>query len=286
MLRRSFSHLPGIGSTTEQRLWQEGFDDWQTLLDNLGEASCGSADKALVRDHLQESIAAFEERDHHYFRRSMGAKDVWRTFDLFRDSAVYLDIETDGTSAATSVTVIGLFGHSEFKAFVKEDNLHDFLKEIDKYKMVVSFFGTGFDLPAIEKRFKMFKFEQIHFDLCPALRRVGMQGGLKKIERELGIRRSEETEGLTGYDAVKLWNRYYHLDDPRALDLLVAYNREDVVNLERLADHAYDRLTKMSLLGTLEGEDTVRVKKSRQPLPPRPERLARPGALRETEWPS
>ena len=50
------------------------------------------------------------------------------------------------------------------------------------------------------------------------------------------------TAGLNGYDAVILWRRYERYHDEAALEKFIAYNRDDVVNLERHAQHAYDSL--------------------------------------------
>lgn len=172
----------------------------------------------------------------------LGLKEAWRAFPDFRDSCVYLDIETDGGQSGDSVTMVGLYDGKDFKCLVKGDNLENFRDVISKYSMVVTFFGSGFDLPILQKRFLGLRFDQIHIDLCPTLRRVGMKGGLKKIENQLGIYRSAETVGLNGYDAVLLWRRYERNRDDSALERLIAYNREDVVNLEKIAEIAFDRM--------------------------------------------
>ena len=65
--------------------------------------------------------------------------------------------------------------------------------------------------------------------------RLGFKGGLKKIEPRFGIHRPKEVNGMDGYMAVLLWQRYQR-GDQGALDLLLTYNREDVVNLEVLMD--------------------------------------------------
>jgi uncharacterized protein len=78
-------------------------------------------------------------------------------------------------------------------------------------------------------------------DLCHALKRLGYRGGLKKIESEVGLLRSPETRGLSGWDAVRLW-REYRYGSAEALELLLRYNREDVVNLQALMELAYDGL--------------------------------------------
>ena len=90
--------------------------------------------------------------------------------------------------------------------------------------------------------------DQIHLDLVHPLRRLGFVGGLKAIESQVGILRSEETTGLGGFDAVRLWHAYDAGDDD-ALDLLLEYNMEDVVNLEPLAELAYEGLRSLCLDG-------------------------------------
>jgi uncharacterized protein len=40
------------------------------------------------------------------------------------------------------------------------------------------------------------------------LRRIGYNGGLINIEKLLWIARSEDTEGLTGFDAFRLCKQY------------------------------------------------------------------------------
>ena len=114
---------------------------------------------------------------------------------------------------------------------------------------MVTFFGLGFDIPMIRKRYPNLVLDHVHLDLCPTLREVGLRGGLKKIEKELGIARSEDTDGLSGRDAITLWRRYERYGDEKALEILIAYNREDVVNLETLAQIAYDKM-KANVFGT------------------------------------
>jgi len=59
-------------------------------------------------------------------------------------------------------------------------------------------------------------------------KRIGLSGGLKPIEKEIGIER--DRPDLSGRDAVRLWREYERGDDD-ARDTLVSYNREDTKNL-------------------------------------------------------
>jgi len=62
--------------------------------------------------------------------------------------------------------------------------------------------------------------------------RQNLKGGLKIVERLLGIKR--RLTGVDGYIAVQLWYDYVNNNNKEALQTLLAYNEEDVVNLRVL----------------------------------------------------
>ena len=115
-------------------------------------------------------------------------------------------------------------------------------KHLQKYSLVVTFNGSGFDLRFLKLMFPNIVLPPIHIDLRWALRKLGMKGGLKSIEAELGLRRASEVEDLTGYDATVLWAKYLR-GDKHALQSLIQYNTEDVVHLKAIMEVAYDRLS-------------------------------------------
>ena len=67
---------------------------------------------------------------------------------------------------------------------------------------------------------------------------MGFTGGLKGVEKQFGISRSEAMDGLSGYDAVLLWRKYAK-GNHQALDTLVEYNKCDTKNLKYLMDESY-----------------------------------------------
>jgi uncharacterized protein len=247
VLERTFVHVPGVGLPIEKHLWEQGCLNWDDFLTESTRYSSGHVSQASLIRHLEESKTALSKRDGDFFRQGLGLKEAWRAFPEFRDKCVYLDIETDGGNSGASITTIGMYDGSYFKCLIQGKDLDDFPEIMAEYAYVVTFYGSGFDIPMLQKRFREMPFRQIHLDLCPTLRRLGYRGGLKKIEKQLGLSRGDDTDGLDGRDAILLWRRYKALGEEEALETLIAYNREDVVNMEYLAEVAYKGLREQIL---------------------------------------
>jgi len=75
-------------------------------------------------------------------------------------------------------------------------------------------------------------------DLMYVLRGLGLRGGLKQIERAIGLDRGDDLSLLNGRDAVSLWHMAQE-GEPRALETLIRYNAEDLASLPLLAEFAY-----------------------------------------------
>lgn len=139
--------------------------------------------------------------------------------------------------------MVGILDGEGFTAYVRGDNLDELPDALRRYRLFVTFNGASFDLPFLESEFaatqerrgqgRLFA-NAGHLDLMHTLRRMGLRGGLKRIEQATGVGRPSELSGLDGYDAVRLW-RLANEGEPGALDTLVRYNAEDVVSLPRLA---------------------------------------------------
>jgi uncharacterized protein len=156
----------------------------------------------------------------------------------------YLDIETD---RAGNVCVIGIFcqarGFVQFHGDnVTADNL---IKALDSTKTIVTFNGDLFDLPTLNKSFQLdLKVTHLSVDLFKVKKTLGLRGGLKELEKMFGIPR--KTEGIDGYKAVQLWERYQKKGHAAALDLLLEYNKEDVLNLIPLEEIFNQQIKELS----------------------------------------
>lgn len=242
MIKATFCHAQGLGDASEQRLWEAGILCWEDALAAPEALPLSEAKRRLLVPALEASLEALERGDSRWFQKNFPPAAHWRGARAFGESVAYVDIETDGGYESDSVTVIGLYDGFETRLYVKGQNLEDFVTDIKDYKLLVTFFGTGFDLPFLRRRFPELALDQLHVDLCPALRRLGQTGGLKAIEQRLGIRRVDEVEGMSGMDAVYLWRLWERRRDEAALERLLAYNRADIENLQLLLEWAYPRL--------------------------------------------
>ena len=239
MLEHTFVHIPGVGAATERNLWEQGIVTWTDALD-LGICPVGFSDARWGRScrMIEESLSSLRKQDHRHFADALSTAEHWRAWRDFRRTAVYLDIETTGCSSSSEVTVVGLYDGARTRTFVAGDNLDELPEVLGKYGMIVSFNGASFDLPFLRRRFPDLPTGHLHLDLMHALRRIGMTGGLKAIERRVGIEREDDLKGLDGWDAVRLW-REYRRGNEESLDTLIRYNAADIENLEVLAEKAY-----------------------------------------------
>jgi len=247
VLRSTFLHLPGVGSATEAQLWRAGVRDWVELR-KLAELPGVPPDRRAAIDRmLDESEEALRLRNAEWFSRRLPQSERWRMFPEFRELTAFLDIETTAlTPQEGIVTVVGVHGGGGTRAFIAYDDLEELPAYLQKFRLIVTFNGLLFDLPFLEARFPYIRFPPAHIDLRFLLRRLGITGGLKRIEKELGLGDRAGVEGIVGLDAVRLWEEARR-GVPGSLAKLVEYNRADAVNLEPLLEFAVREMSRRLL---------------------------------------
>ena len=87
------------------------------------------------------------------------------------------------------ITVIGLFDGQRTKVFIRDINLPEFEKEIQDYSVVITFNGKRFDIPFIRRVFGGLPPFLANIDLMYPLKKLGYRGGLKAIEKQMGVER-------------------------------------------------------------------------------------------------
>lgn len=240
MIENTFLFLPKIGYGTEKRLWSEGIRHWDDFLTAATIPKISQERKGFYDGEITRAQTCMERKDISYFNTMLPRREYWRLYEAFKDDALFLDIETTGLSFACDITTITLHDSRKTETLVRGENLSrsHILERMEGASLLVTFYGTAFDLPFIERKFGI-RVTQPHIDLCFLARRVGLRGGLKAIERVMGIPR--ETEGIDGFEAVRLWRRHVR-GDSEALQTLVKYNREDTQNLCPIASRLFSEM--------------------------------------------
>jgi uncharacterized protein YprB with RNaseH-like and TPR domain len=242
VLTRTFQHVPRIGPQTERRLWRGGFVDWQGCLARVEEVPLGPVRRRLLAEFLRRSLAALSAEDAGFFARSLPRSEMWRLFAAFRHRAVFLDIETTGMGGPGDVvTLVGLYDGEHPRVFIRGINMAGLQEALRPFSLIVTYNGAQFDLPFLRWAMPEVTVPPAHLDLRFPLARLGYRGGLKGVEQQVGLDRHPWIAGLTGFDAVVLWQQY-QAGSRDALRRLVAYNLADVLNLESLAAFLYNEM--------------------------------------------
>ncbi|MFC2061097.1 ribonuclease H-like domain-containing protein [Elusimicrobiota bacterium] len=142
----------------------------------------------------------------------------------------YFDIET---SLDMSVTVAGMYYETgKIVQLVGEEITGKALKELFLNTIVYTYNGSRFDIPVVKDKIGLDinNIAPTH-DLMYDCWSNNLYGGLKKVEKQLGI--SREITDVDGREALWLWERYQR-GDKKSLEILLKYNSEDVTNLEVL----------------------------------------------------
>jgi len=238
MLTRTFQHIQGIGEATERLIWERGIHHWEDFRPPLSNR-VSARTHAMVDRAMNESFRALSRRDAYFFAQALPHALRWRMFPEFSKDAAFIDIETTGLDRDhNTITTIALYDGCEVKWYVQGHNLHDFPRDIERYSLLVSYNGSCFDVPFIERFFNI-RLRAAQIDLRFVLGAMGFRGGLKRCEKTLGIERPGMTD-IDGYTAVLLWNDYISNRNQRALETLLAYNICDAANLAALMAIAYN----------------------------------------------
>ncbi|AWB28655.1 ribonuclease H-like domain-containing protein [Halococcoides cellulosivorans] len=238
-VEESFIPVYGVGETTERDLWRAGITHW----DAFDPSAVGSTTADRIQAYIDDARESLAAGDTTFFAEQFPSQARWRLYETFRDNAAFLDIETTGLDQyRDDVTTVSVRLGGETTTLVRgqdltADRLRDVVCDAD---MLVTFNGARFDVPFLESAFEVNGlFDRPHLDVMYPCRRLDLTGGLKRIERDLGVER--DRPDLSGEDAVRLWREFQRGDDG-ALETLVSYNREDVDHLETVTERVVSRL--------------------------------------------
>lgn len=243
IIEQSFIFLDRISKQTEQKLWQKGISDWDHFKAESKIIGMSKSRKRYYERQLEKIKTAVQDKDLHYLSTILPKNEHWRLYPLFKDQVLYIDIET--AHRYGDITVLGAHNGKQYFPFIKGRNLNkDAVQRLfDQYKIFITFNGSSFDIPIIERYFGgVLPKGHLQIDLRHLLSKLGFFGGLKTIEIVLGINRQEELQGMVGADAVLLWQQYLLTQDEELLDRILDYNEADCKNLQPLTNYAIQRL--------------------------------------------
>jgi uncharacterized protein YprB with RNaseH-like and TPR domain len=251
MLTKSFIFAKSLTEELERVLWSKGLTTWDLLRKHPGEAAevMGPSRAQKLIEAVNQAQQALDRKDSAWFKANWPDRELWRLWQGYSDLSriALVDIETTGlTPGYDQITVIGLADGHSAKVFVagrplgSDEVLEKFRDVIKGYDLVVTFNGANFDIPFIEKQFRdtNFHFEQPHLDLLWPARSMGLNGGLKDMEKQIGITRAADIKEMRGLEAIQLWGAWKS-GDQGAYQRLTTYCKADCVNLKEFADHIY-----------------------------------------------
>jgi predicted nuclease with RNAse H fold len=150
---------------------------------------------------------------------------------------LFLDIETTGLSRYYDyVTLIGFAIDGEYDVIIAGESPQPLFDALSRAQSLVTFNGSGFDLPFLEDALASVRWPKHHVDLRYACKALDLTGGQKEIEQALGIGCRAGVENVDGAAAVVLWHRYMR-GDRAALRELIDYNRADVEAMGHILEH-------------------------------------------------
>ena len=84
---------------------------------------------------------------------------------------------------ADDLTIVGVYDGYQMRQYVRGINLHKMPEALEDAAMLVTFFGTGFDVPFLRRAFPEMPMPYMHVDLCFLLKKLGYRGGLEESSK-------------------------------------------------------------------------------------------------------
>ena len=240
MIINTFRHIKGISKQGELNLWRKGVLDWRlyTSMYPTQLSLFGSSPHPMFKD----SFEALTTGDMSYFAEHLASTEFYRVALAFPNEIMFLDIETTGLSHYyDQITIVGWSIGTNYGVYKAGGDDTLFREDLAKAKAIVTFNGARFDLKFIKNHFPGITFPKIHIDLVYLARRVGLTGGQKAIEEEIGFKRQKSIEGIKGEAAPILWH-VYRRGDNSALKKLIVYNHADIEGMKSILDVCIDRI--------------------------------------------
>lgn len=243
MLKNTFQHLDGWGTLKEREMWNSKIFTWDDYFMKMG----GNQLNLFVgspKDLLEESRIKLDKRDGKYFAEKLPASAYYRIAHSMPEKTIFVDIETTGLSRYyNKITIIGWSIMDKYSVCLPGDKNGE-MKLFDDFsnaECIITFNGSLFDIPFIKSTYPSLKIPKCHIDLRFFCRRVGLSGGQKVVEKQLGFKRPESLIDVDGFEATILWHHYKN-GEKDSLKTLIEYNAQDIYGMKYVFEKATDLL--------------------------------------------
>ncbi len=222
-------------------LWGKGILTWRDFSEHYPQQLLLLESMNSPTD-VQSSFVAFEQANVSYFSSRIHRHEYYRLALSFPEKVLFLDIETTGLSIYYDIiTIVGWSLGNEYGVYINGEDESTLIKKIKEAEIIVTFNGTLFDLKFLRKYIEFIEIPSLHIDLRFFAKRVGLTGGQKSIEEQIGFKRDKNIAGLQGEAAPILWHSYRR-GDTDALKRLIEYNHADIEGMKAIFDECV-RLT-------------------------------------------
>ncbi len=168
---------------------------------------------------------------------------------ISKHNLAVFDIETTGLNPSYSkVILIGLLYFEDTDIVIEQyfcdaskyekELLESFIDRFNYFDLYITFNGSSFDIPFLNKRLKKNSIEYeidsyLNIDLCKVARQnkktLGLKNcKLKTVEDFLGIYRDDT---ISGAESVELYKKYEASQDQDIKDKILLHNFEDILHL-------------------------------------------------------
>ena len=240
MLRSTFQHLRGVGQKTEKVLWEKGVLTWEDY-ELIFQRQSTLFSEIPINAPLAQSKLAYDKGDMDFFAETLPSAEYYRVALEFPQSVLFLDIETTGLSLYYDViSIVGWSLDKNYGVYINGQDDDRLREALGSAKLIVTFNGTLFDIKFLRKHFKKLSIPAIHLDLRFFAKRVGLSGGQKAIEKQIGFHRESDVEGMLGEAAPILWHQYRR-GDQTAMKRLIEYNHADIEGMKWILDNCIEQ---------------------------------------------
>jgi uncharacterized protein YprB with RNaseH-like and TPR domain/predicted nuclease with RNAse H fold/dephospho-CoA kinase len=224
-----------VGKKSERILWKKGFTTWE-VYDASFHRQPSLFSGFSIYTPLRESMEAYEKEDMAYFANTLPSAEYYRVALEFPQDVLFLDIETTGLSLYYDIiSIVGWSIGKEYGVYINGQDDAPLREALAHAKVIVTFNGTLFDLKFLKKYLDNPPIPPVHLDLRFFAKRVGLSGGQKAIEKEIGFARESDVEGMLGEAAPILWHQYRR-GDKDAMKRLIEYNHADIEGMKWILD--------------------------------------------------